>query len=50
MSRKELEEKVIEKMSVDMIYCFEYDIDEQIATLENIASVETSALLAYLED
>lgn len=50
MTRKQIEEKVIDKLLNDMIFCFECDNSEKIDILENIGSIETSYLLNYLND
>lgn len=50
MSRKKIEEAVIDKLLIDMIFCFECGEMEKMQTLEHIASTSTNDLLKYLED
>ena len=50
MERKQLEKMALDKMSADMIFCFEMDPEEQAQAMESITSATNAELLAYLEE
>lgn len=46
----ELRKKVIEKLESDMIFCFECDEQEKVATYNQIFNLSVDDMLKYLED
>ena len=50
MSRKTLEKMVLDKMSSDMIFCFEMDAEEKEQAIASVSTATNAELLRYLED